>query len=127
METILTFISVVFCILSTILFFKVWGMCNNVCQIKDRLGAGRIHIDELIYLSKTNDPTFTTKLQKAVYDDFYRTHQAQGGVDAEFNFKRHREQWIKRCEYYNWEFPEIFSDINTLNDFKAFIAPKNLY
>lgn len=35
MEGFLIFIAIVFGILSLILFFKVWGMCNNVKQLKD--------------------------------------------------------------------------------------------
>lgn len=37
MEDFVILISVIFGILSLILFFKVWGMCNNIKKIKEHL------------------------------------------------------------------------------------------
>ena len=37
MENFVIFISIIFGILSLILFFKVWGMCDNVKKIKKHL------------------------------------------------------------------------------------------
>lgn len=34
MEDILTIIAIVWSILNLVLFFKLWGMCNNVSEIK---------------------------------------------------------------------------------------------
>lgn len=43
MEDFMILISVIFGILSLILFFKVWGMCNNVKKIKEHL----IQVDDV--------------------------------------------------------------------------------
>ena len=37
MELLIGVISIIFGILSLVLFFKVWGMCNDVADMKDRL------------------------------------------------------------------------------------------
>ena len=37
MEILLAILTIVWCILCIILFFKLWGMCNNVSTIKNIL------------------------------------------------------------------------------------------
>ena len=37
METLIYLVAIVFGILSLILFFKVWGMCNRVAEIQENL------------------------------------------------------------------------------------------
>ena len=114
-------IGVVWSGLSIALFFKVWGMCNDVDQIAKQIGMNKIEIDELIYLAKINDPTFNTKLQKSIYDNFYKVYKYRDEVDVDSEIKKLRARWEKRCEYYNWEFPEVFANVKTYNDFKEFI------
>ncbi len=123
-------IVVVCSVLSIILFFKVWGMCNNVDKIVNQIGNKKIEIDELIYLSKTNDPTFNTKLHKAIYDDLYRVYKMIEVVDEDSEIDKIRAKWEARCRYYSWQYPTVFAEVKTYNDFITFIfayAPNDLH
>ena len=66
MEVFIAIVSLVCSILSIILFFKVWGMCNNVSAIKKRLESSEILPSELIFLAETNDASFDKIDRKSV-------------------------------------------------------------
>lgn len=55
MEDFVIFISIIFGILSLILFFKVWGMCNNVKKIKEHLIQVDNIEDKLSFLMSIKD------------------------------------------------------------------------
>lgn len=123
-------IGVVWSGLSIALFFKVWGMCNDVDQIAKRIGMNKIGMDELIYLSMTNDPTFNAKLHKAIYDDLYQVYKMIEVVDEDSEIDKIRARWEARCRYYSWQYPTVFAEVKTYNDFIKFIfayAPKDLH
>lgn len=117
MEDFLLFVSIASLILSIVLIVKFWVMCNNVKRIADRLEDKRITVDELIYLSKTNDPSFEAKLQRRMYLDFYSVYDGT----ADLSFESIHNMWQKRCNYYKWEFPELFANVKTYDDFKLFL------
>lgn len=53
MEDAITFFAGLFCVLSIILFFKIWGACNNISEIKR------------ILQSLINEPTCLTEIIKS--------------------------------------------------------------
>ena len=36
-------------------------------------------------------------------------------------FESIHNMWQKRCNYYKWEFPELFANVKTYDDFKLFL------
>ena len=117
MEDFLLFVSIASLILSIVLIVKFWVMCNNVKQIADRLEDKRVTVNELIYLSKTNDPSFEAKLQRRMYLDFYSVYDDTTDLSFEYIYN----MWQERCNYYKWEFPELFANVKTYDDFKQFL------
>ena len=76
-----------------------------------------ITVNELIYLSKTNDPSFEAKLKRRIYLDFYSVYDNT----ADLSFESIYNMWQKRCDYYKWEFPELFVKVKTYDDFRQFL------
>lgn len=111
MEVFISLIAIICAILGIILFFKVWGMCNNVKQIHEHLttvskGCG---LNELIYLWETKSPKFKEALSRRIY------------VDLTENVKYYTysfEEWKKLCELFGWEFPKEFAECDTFDKFK---------
>lgn len=112
-----TFVSIASLILTIVLIVKFLSLCKNVKAITDKLNDRQISVDDLIYLSKTNDPSFGEKLQRRIYLDLYNTITG----DSELSFEFVYELWQKRCEYYKWEFPALFAEVKTSKDFKSFL------
>jgi hypothetical protein len=112
-----TFVSIASLILTIVLIVKFLSLCKNVKTITDKLNDRQISVDDLIYLSKTNDPSFGEKLQRRIYLDLYNTISGDSDLSFEFVY----ELWQKRCEYYKWEFPALFAEVKTSNDFKSFL------
>ena len=104
-------------ILSIILFFKVWGMCNDVRYMKARVEVReeKIQKDELIYLHRTNDPTFEKMLMRAIYNDLYAQHLRE--EDEASWYKYTFDDWVKVCKSNNWQFPEVLAELDTIEKF----------
>lgn len=117
MENFLILVSIASLILSIVLIVKFWVMCNNVKRVADRLEDKHITVNELIYLSKTNDPSFEAKLQRRIYLDFYSVYDNT----ADLSFESIYNMWQKRCDYYKWEFPELYAQVKTYDDFRQFL------
>ena len=121
--TFTTIIYIIATILSTILFFKVWGMCNNVAKIlelKER--DSEFTKVELTYLHRTNDPTFAPKLQRAIYYDLLE--QSQKEDDADNWYMLSYQEWRDVCTKNNWEFPSVFANTDSLEKFVEAFTPK---
>ena len=125
MENFLILVSIASLILSIVLIVKFWVMCNNVKRVADRLEDKHITVNELIYLSKTNDPSFEAKLQRRIYLDFYSVYDNTTDLSFEsmynLSFESIYNMWQKRCDYYKWEFPELFAKVKTYDDFRQFL------
>ena len=117
MENFLILVSIASLILSIVLIVKFWVMCNNVKRVADRLEDKHITVNELIYLFKTNDPSFEAKLQRRIYLDFYSVYDNT----ADLSFESIYNMWQKRCDYYKWEFPELYAQVKTYDDFRQFL------
>lgn len=111
-------------VLSIILFFKVWGMCNDVRYMKKQAEerADKIRKDELIYLSRTNDPAFEKMLLRAIYNDLYAQHLREEDVASWYKYTF--SYWVKECKSNNWQFPEILAELDTIEKFNAVFVSK---
>lgn len=130
MEGMLTFVSIVvivFGVLQIILFFKVWGMANDVKKMKnefvgsDSEGLRKMQLNKAILKQDKNKITeilfedFFSKLQSYYEDSF----EYSGGGDY-FASKisdlknEYKEKYLK----YGIEFPESINRIETLEDFE---------
>lgn len=114
-------IAVVVAILQIILFFKLWGMCNNVKKLTKQIeDNATISIDDLLHMWHTKSPDFEKKLEERIYRDLkelfatvYYPQQLPGA------YQIRREVWQQRCEAFGWEFPESLRDLPTVEDFSA--------
>ena len=60
---------------------------------------------------------FEAKLQRRIYLDFYSVYDNT----ADLSFESIYNMWQKRCDYYKWEFPELFAKVKTYDDFRQFL------
>ena len=70
METFMTIVFLVFGILQIILFFKVWGMTNNVKKIKNKLCGNDFPAEDLFERPDSVRDAFyanTRKIDKLIY------------------------------------------------------------
>lgn len=121
LSIIIALVSLAAGVLQIFLFFKVWGMCNDIKSIKEKQQDESIHVDELIYLSKTNDPSFEAKLQRAIYNSLRTAYYERDTTHYAFTY----QTWEKRCNCYNWAFPEALVALKKWNDFATMIHGKN--
>ena len=61
MDLLFFVIAIIFGILQIVLFFKVWGMCNNVERIADKFAPQ--------YIPETNNTSETAKADKQAIDN----------------------------------------------------------
>lgn len=110
-------------VLNVILIVKFWMLCNDVKRMRRISVDKECNLDELIYLSKTGDATFTMKLQKAIYIDLKRCFKSNSSDDLiEYDYNEQHKLWTKACEYYGWEFPAPFKECDNYVKFKVFLS-----
>ncbi len=68
LSIVLTLVSIAFCFLQIILFFKVWGMCNDVAEMNDRMKSVLVTDEEKMareWLRKQrlNEPSAVRKVE----------------------------------------------------------------
>lgn len=120
MEIFIAIVSLVCSILTIILFFKVWGMCNNVSAIKKRLENSEILPSELIFLAETNDASFDKMLAKAIYNALRNVSRDFEYSDWEDGYKKRYKYWVELCSEQGWQFPEFFADKKTCKEFRDY-------
>lgn len=74
LSIVLTLVSIAFCILQIILFFKVWGMCNDVAEMNDRMKSVLVTDEEKMareWLRKQrlNEPPVVRKVEDFAVGD----------------------------------------------------------
>lgn len=129
-NTLFVVIEFVFSILFLILFFKIWGMTNDVKKIKiDILSKGQ-DLDEVIYNVKylhyvgRNEDAYNV-LNKYVFDCINRNANIFYRINEENNIaflEDNSEVFSKVDGYYkaiNKEIPDAFKDV-TLKSFRNF-------
>lgn len=110
-------------VLNVILIVKFWMLCNDVKRMRRISVDKECTLDELIYLSKTGDATFTMKLQKAIYIDLKRCFKSNSSDDLiEYDYNDQYKLWTKACEHYGWEFPAPFKECDSYDKFKVFLS-----
>ena len=126
MDVIVFIISAVFSVLSIILFFKVWGMCNDVREMRLRSDEkkGAVSPEELTFLYRTNHPTFTDTLVRTIYLDLYIQYRRDNRKEADEWYQFKYGEWVKMCKNNGWEFPVQFVDVDTLDKFENVFIPK---
>lgn len=121
MEIIMAIVSLVCSILTILLFFKVWCMCNDVEAIKKKYVDTKILPSELIFLHSTNDPSFDKMLARAIYNDLCSVFRDYGYTDErEEAFPKRHQYWVELCAEQGWQFPELLADKKTYKEFRDF-------
>ena len=107
METFMAIVFLVFGILQIILFFKIWGMTNNVKKIKDKLYENDFPVENL--LEKTDS------VKCAFYDNIRRINKLiylgkeEDAKHMLLSMKYDLEQEATNC------IPEKFNILNSLS------------
>lgn len=112
METItiiLGIVMLVFGILQIILFFKVWGMTNNVKRISNQLFKSNDILKEI----HKNNPNIGNILFDAVYADFHEVYMKDWG---DHGYKSVKEKYKPLYQKVSIEFPKVFENINNDKD-----------
>lgn len=118
LSIIITLISVVAGVLQIILFFKVWGMCNDVADMKEDTLRQQTTLTSLIFLHKTKNPAFEQELVKRIYDDMVWIDEYYSSDEYKSRaYDKCYAMWESRCEYYKWEFPESLQAHKTWDSF----------
>lgn len=118
-EIISGIVMLVFGVLQIILFFKVWGMTNDVRKIKDRTFSSFSKEDVIKEIYKKN-PNIESILFDALYNEMKRNY-----YDAWEGFTDIVERYKPLYEKAGIEIPEIFSNIHNGADWrKTFILIK---
>lgn len=120
MEIFILILYVVFGILSLILFFKVWGMCNNVYKIKSKfLGDSSNNQDELKYfvLMGKNEEAYNLLCREMYHTIFneYGVHAVAVGY-ADSYCENVINMYKERFACIGMEIPDNFSTLDKLKD-----------
>lgn len=112
MEEITSIIIFVFGILSLILFFKVWGMCNNVKAIREELSKHpRYH-----YAANSSQEMFKseiTAIEEALFCG--RKHEAEEMLKRlQFHIKKEDELYAKRGILYKADIEKKQEELETM-------------
>lgn len=118
MEIFIAILSVASSVLCIILFFKVWGMCNDVDAIRKTLKCGEIQPSELIFSASVNDPTFKEKLARAIFNDLRNVSRDYEHFEWEEKYAKRYKFWEELCKEQGWQFPEVFSGKKTNKEFR---------
>lgn len=112
---------IVIAILSIILFFKVWGMTNNVKKIKEHLLTSSYSKSIILREIKKQNPHIDAILFDAMWsvlEDLYLNV-------SEPNYKAKIEYFKKLYEQAGVPFPEDVDKIKSDADYKEYIMKRN--
>lgn len=124
MEEIFIFVTLAFGILNLILFFKVWGMTNQVRKINSKIESGK---DYRKYLWLGDKQKAYEALCRAMYDELsqnedWRCKVAVGRKASPGYYSILRddiEKYRRRFEQIGMKIPERFSSIENMLKFGA--------
>jgi len=114
METIsliLAIVMLVFGVLQIILFFKIWGMTNNVKKISNRFAT--LDKQALIKEIHKHNPQIADLLFDSLYDALSREYFASA------NYDYIKDQYRKLYRKAGVEFPSVFESISNDTDWKS--------
>lgn len=121
----LSIIMIVFGFLQIILFFKLWGMTNNVKKLTKEFTPD---LDRIIKEIHKKNPDIANLLFDSLYDDMCRAFKADTpGQDKYGKVKAKYKELYKKAGV---EFPPVFKSINIDTDWLAafgdqFFMPEN--
>jgi hypothetical protein len=122
MEFIIILAYIVGAILSITLFFKVWGMCNNVSAIRKKIEANEVSSAELTLLASINDPSFEKTLTKAILNSFLSIARDKDYAEWQEVYEARYKWWVDLCQERGWKFPEMFADKKTHKEFRDYFV-----
>ena len=122
MEIFIAVISVICSLLTIILFFKVWGMCNDVDAIREKFVYPTITISELRFLDSIKDPSFDKMLARAIFDDLRNVFREVDYSEWGIMYDKHYKKWNELCASQGWQFPEFLTDKKTYKEFRDFFS-----
>lgn len=121
MAIFITIVSIVVCVLNIVLFFKVWGMCNNVKRIAeyfcvDEYSKSTIDIDNGANARKAMVAELKVIAKKArgIYAEDYENKY---GVNPNKEISDIIKKYKKIYESLGEQFPKDIDNIKTLDDF----------
>ncbi|MDR1055768.1 MAG: hypothetical protein LBL90_08105 [Prevotellaceae bacterium] len=88
-----TIIALIVAIAQICLFFKLWGMCNNIIKIRDGSEPDRITASLICYMKGDMDGC-KDKLDEALYADILKNFHTNGGEGYEFYYSTYSEYKI---------------------------------
>lgn len=121
MMIITSIVVMVFGILQIVLFFKLWGMTNNIRWIKrniDKQGEERDR--EISKAIQKRNPDLSSQIFDYVYNDFYAAYQESKYLGFPSGFKTALQKAERVYEKANIEMPEIFGKISSCKDFDSY-------
>lgn len=118
MEVFIAIVSLVCSILSIILFFKVWGMCNNIAAMRKLSEQTEIKSSELVFLSITNDPEFEKTLARAIFNSFRFITRDFEVSEWNKTYEARYKYWRELCKKQGWQFPKAFEGILVYREFR---------
>lgn len=121
--TIITGIVIlVFSILQIVLFFKMWGMTNDIRIIKKQMVPNTLSGYQVkkLYIKNIlkNDPNISNVLFDAIYDEMEICYNRNG------KFEDIVEKYRVFYERANLEIPEIFTSIKNNSDYRNVFNPE---
>ena len=110
---------IVFAVLQIVLFFKLWGMTNNVQLIKDHM-IGEQQVVKGISLSQNllkeiykKNPNIESILFESLYKDMYNGFRDESNLIDVIDVKNKYRPFYQKAEL---KFPDVFENINDWED-----------
>lgn len=115
MINFLSIVLLVFGVLQIILFFKVWGMTNNVQRIKEELCAGENDFYKLMLLEEKEKAFHLVKekLVKKLRNDMSRC----GSKETFIHCTSYIKTYMEKASLTGYELPKHLQDAGTFWDY----------
>lgn len=123
MGDFILFLIIVLSVLQTILFFKLWGMANNIKKIKDKIIPPLPPISTIRREIKKKNPDIANLLFNVMWDDLEAVWEKRNGYVA--NYPAHIEYFKKLYEQAGVSFPEDVQKIKCDADYEIYSLKRN--
>lgn len=124
-----TLVLIVFAVLQIILFFKIWGMTNDVKAMRKQVApvASTFSVTQVLKESYKGNPNLSNIIFDAVFDEMFDVYNGNKAVydsvnecwtsdDASLEFVSNKYKPL--YEKAGIPFPAVFESIKTRDDFK---------
>jgi hypothetical protein len=112
MEGLIIIIAIIVAIAQIALFFKLWGMCNNIIKIRDGSSSDRITASMICYM-KGDMESCKDKLDESLYADIFKKYYSycnsefMSSSDYEMAFKNIVYDYKKNYEKLGLTMPDV--------------------